>query len=456
MAATLLKGPRGGFFGLQFARRLRYQLVDTYRSLHAEYGDRCATRIGPYQLFFFFHPDDVHEILVTHARTILRDPRPMQVFAQWNGNSLLITEGEQWLRQRRLVQPAFQARRFEAYSQKMTLVIDELKTRLLSRLATAPFVDMDVDETMTGLTLDVICQTMFSTDLSSKATEIRQAVATLAEIAYHEMQQPFLWPLWLPTRWNRRKKSAMAVLDQIVWDMVRQRRKENVDKGDLLSMLLAAVDEEGDGGTLTDRQVRDETMTLMLAGHDTTAAALDWLFWLLAKHPEAAQRCRDEIQQTCGHRAVEFSDLPKLAWLNAVIRESLRLYPPAIGVFLRKATQDVRIGDVDVPKGSLISLSSLVTHRDARWFPEPDRFDPERFLPPRVHSIPQHAWFPFGAGPRICIGQQFALMEIALVLARLLPELRWTVVPGESDPVPHMTAALRPKDRLMLRFEGTC
>lgn len=137
-----------------------------------------------------------------------------------------------------------------------------------------------------------------------------------------------------------------------------------------------------------------------------------------------------------------------------MIRESLRLYPPAIGVFLRKATQDVRIGEVDVIKGSLISLSSLVTHRDARWFPDPDRFDPERFLPPRVHSIPQHAWFPFGAGPRICIGQQFALMEIALVLARLLPELRWTVVPGESDPVPHMTAALRPKNRLMLRFEG--
>ena len=453
MAISTLSGPKDGLFNLRFAKRLRNQLVETYQSLHREFGDRCACRIGPYQIFFFFHPDDIHEILVTHSKTILRDPRPMQVFAQWNGNSLLITEGEQWLRQRRLVQPAFQARRFEAYSQKMIVEIDALKDQLLTRLKTQPSVEMDVDETMTSLTLDIICQTMFSTDLKSRASEIRTAVAALAEIAYHEMQQPFIWPLWLPTRWNRRKKAAMALLDQVVWTMVRQRRRENVDKGDLLSMLLTAVDEEGDGGTLTDRQVRDEAMTLMLAGHDTTAAALDWLFWLLAKHPDAADRCRLEIQQTCGDRPVEFSDLPKLTWLNAVIRESLRLYPPAIGVFLRKATQDVRIGDVDVPKGALISLSSLVTHRDARWFPEPDRFDPERFLPSRAGSIPQYAWFPFGAGPRSCIGLHFAMMEMSLIVARWLPALRWTTVAGEPDPVPHMTAALRPKDNLKLRFE---
>jgi len=446
-------GPSDWTFGVSLARGLKYRLIETYEKLHRDHGDRVYCRVGPIRLYFFFHPDDVREVLVTHSKTIIRDPRPLKVFAQWNGNSMLIAEGEQWVRQRRLVQPAFQSRRFAGDAEKMAVGINALKETLAADIARTGHADVDIDLTMTALTLEIICQTLFSTDMKSRTQEIRRAVATLSEIAFIEMQAPFIWPLWLPTKWNRRKKKAMRVMDEIVWEMVHQRRRENVDKGDLLSMLLAAVDEEGDGGSLTDEQVRNESMTLMLAGHDTTAAGLDWLWLLLAKHPDVCERCRSELQTVCGNKAPTFADLPQLAYLNAVIREALRIYPPAIGVFLRTALEDVTIAGYEVPKGSLIALSSLVTHRDERWFPDPERFDPDRFLPPRVDSIPHGAWFPFGSGPRVCIGQSFAMTEMMLIAANLLQSFKVSLVPGQPEPVPIVTAALRPRDPLWLRFE---
>lgn len=453
MAAKFPPGPVDWTFGFNFTRRLKYRLMETYEALHRDYGDQVYCRVGPFRLYFFFHPDDVHEVLVTHSKTIIRDPRPLKAFAQWNGNSLLIAEGEQWVRQRRLVQPAFQSRRFAAYADKMAIGIDGLKETLAAEITRKGHADVNIDQTMTTLTLDIICQTLFSTDMKSHAQEIAKAVATLSEIAFFEMQALFIWPRWLPTKWNRRKNKSIRILDTVVWDLIHQRRKENVDKGDLLSMLLTAVDEEGDGGSLTDEQVRNEAMTLMLAGHDTSAAALDWLWLLLAKHPGICDRCRSELQSVCGNNAPAFADLSRLIYLNAVIRESLRLYPPAIGVFLRKATEDVTIAGYTVPKGSLIGLSSLVTQRDERWFPNPSRFDPERFLPPRVDAIPHNAWFPFGAGPRVCIGQSFAMTEMMLITARLLQAFRVSIVPGQPEPVPVVTAALRPRDPLWLRFE---
>ena len=453
MPTELPPGPVDWTFGLSFTHRLKYKLIETYEGLHRDYGDRVYCKVGPIRLYFFFHPDDVREVLVTHSKTIIRDPRPLRVFAQWNGNSMLIAEGEQWVRQRRLVQPAFQSRRFAGYAEKMALGIEDLRQSLMEDISRTGHADVDIDQTMTTLTLDIISQTLFSTDLKSHAKEIGTAVATLSQIAFHEMQALFIWPRWLPTKWNRRKNEAIRILDGVVWDLIHKRRKENVDKGDLLSMLLSAVDEEGDGGSLTDEQVRNEAMTLMLAGHDTSAAGLDWLWMLLAKHPEVCDRCRAELRAVCGNNAPTFADLTKLTYLNAVIRESLRLYPPAIGVFLRKATEDVTIAGYTVPKGSLISVSSLVTQRDERWFPNPEQFDPERFLPPRVDSIPHNAWFPFGAGPRVCIGQSFAMTEMMLITARLLQSFRVSLVPGQPEPVPVVTAALRPKDPLWLRFE---
>ena len=244
----------------------------------------------------------------------------------------------------------------------------------------------------------------------------------------------------------------MRVLDQLVWRFVRARRQEGHDHGDLLSMLLTAVDEDAGGARLDDRQVRDEAMTLMLAGHDTTAAALDWVWYCLARFPDVAAGCRQEVSRIVGDREPMAADVPRLPFVEATIKETLRLYPPAIGVFLRQAKSELFMGGYRVRRGSLITLSTFVTQRDPRWFPEPLRFDTERFLAPRAEDIPPGAYFPFGAGPRACIGQSFAMTEITLIVATVLQRCDVSLLPGTSDPKLHVHLALRPQGKLILRW----
>lgn len=432
---------------------MKADVLGVYSALHRDYGDSVSFRTGPYRLFIFYHPEQVREVLVTRAKSLIRLPRVMKTFAQWNGNSVLIAEGEQWIRQRRLVQPAFQPRRMENYGRTMVGSVRQLVDSWSEAIDRDGHLDVDIDEAMTKLTLSIICRTMFDTEVDDISGEIAEAVSVLSNVAYYEMQAPVRLPIWVPTAWNRRKRWAMNVLDRAVWRFVRERRQDGSDHGDLLSMLLAAVDDESGGARLDDRQVRDEAMTLMLAGHDTTAAGLDWLWYSLATDPEVARRCREEVDSVVGQREPSASDIEQLPFLSATIKETLRLYPPAVGVFLRQATSDLEIGGFDVPKGSLITLSSFVTQRDSRWFADPERFDPQRFLPERADDIPGGAYFPFGAGPRVCIGQSFALTEMTLVAATMLQKCEVQAVPGAADPGMHVTMALRPKERLTLRWK---
>jgi cytochrome P450 len=445
------EGPSDRCFGLRLIARMRRDVLGTYHWLNREYGDQVSYRVGPYRLFVYFHPDQVREVLVTQAKGTIRNARVMATLAQWNGDSILIAEGEDWVRQRRLVQPAFHPRRLEGYAQtivKATIRLADSWTAEVERLG---YHDLEINETMTGLTLETICRALFNVGPRSESPEIAAAVKTLSEVAFYEMQSPFRMSRWWPTRRYRRKRWAMAVLDKFVWNIVRTRRAENRDHGDLLSMLLAAVDEDGEG-RLTDKQVRDEAMTLMLAGHDTTAAGLDWLWYLLATHPEIADRCRTEMASVLHNRRPTAEDVSRLPYTEAVVKESLRLYPPAIGVFLRQASRDLVIGGYDVPRNSLLTLSSVVTHRDPRWFRDPDRFDPERFLPPLSADIPNGAYFPFGLGPRVCIGQNFAMTEMILIAATLLPMFNVAPAPNQSEPIPFVHLALRPQDPLWLRW----
>lgn len=211
--------------------------------------------------------------------------------------------------------------------------------------------------------------------------------------------------------------------------------------------------EDPGGPKLDDQQVRDEAVTLMLAGHDTTAAAFNWLWYCLAKYPDVATRCREEVEAVIGHRQPIFSDIANLPVLGATIKETLRLYPPAFATFLRQATEDLTIGGYEIAKGSLITVSPFVTQRDSRWFDQPDRFEVDRFLPPCADEIPINAYFPFGAGPRACIGQLFATTELTLVAATMLQECEVELIPGQADPQMHVTMALRPKEHLMLRWK---
>jgi cytochrome P450 len=315
------------------------------------------------------------------------------------------------------------------------------------------YIDVDIDKAMTGLTLSIICKTMFDREVEDVSDDIFEAVSVLSIVAYYEMQAAVRLPLWIPTSWNRKKRWALNVLDNAVWQFVRERRADGSDHGDLLSMLLAAVDEESGGTRMNDRQVRDEAMALMLAGHDTTAAGMDWVWYNIARFPEVARRCQEEIDAVVGDREPLASDIDQLPYLVATIKESLRLYPPAIGIFLRQTTCDLVIGGFDVPKGSLISLSSYVTHRDPRWFTDPERFDPARFLPNRADEIQNGACFPFGAGPRVCIGQSFAMTEMVLVAASMLQACDVESVPGRADPTMQVTMALRPKEQLLIRWK---
>jgi cytochrome P450 len=439
-------------FGMRTMAWMKADVLAAYMQLQREYGDTVTFKTGPYRLFICFHPDQVREVLVTQAKSFVRFPRVMQTFSQWNGRSILIVEGEDWVRQRRLVQPAFQPRRFEEYGRTMVDVTRRMIDSWQPEFDRAGHVDVEINRAMTSLTLEIICKVLFDADVRDESSEIARAVATLSEVAFHEMQAPVRMPKWWPTTFHRRKRAAIRTLDDAVWRIVRQRRAEGRDHGDLLSILLTSVDEEGDGGRLDDRQVRDEAMTLMLAGHDTSAAALDWFWYNIARFPDVAARCRAEIDSVLNGRRPAAADVPRLKFVEATIKETLRLYPPAIGIFLRQATTDVRIGGYDVAKGELVTLSSFVTQRDPRWFAEPERFDPERFLPPRAESIVPGAYFPFGAGPRVCIGQSFAMTEMVLVAATIVQLCDVTLAPGASEPQLHVHMALRPKHDLILRW----
>jgi cytochrome P450 len=433
-------------------RRIKEDVLGYYTELHRRHGDVVYMRLGPFRTYAFFHPDAAREVLVTKAKQFRRFRRPMQVLAQWNGNSLLITEGDEWLRQRRMVQPAFQARRFEHYASCMVARTRNRLDRWLKTIETAGGIETDIGKEMTNLTLEIIAKTMFDAEISAEASDLGRAAAILSEIAVKEMESPWTLPDWLPLPEKRRKRWAMQRLDETVRRFIRERRASGLDKGDLLSMLLLAVDEEGDGGRFTDEQARDQCMTLLLAGHDTTAAGLIWLFYSLARQPQIAALVHKELDAVLEGRAPTSSDLFHLNYTERVVKETLRLYPPAIAMFMRQALEDVEIAGYRLPRHSLVQLFPYICQRDPRWFPEPETFDPDRFLPERQRTLPQFAYFPFGGGPRLCIGNAFATMEMTLVVATLLQHLKVELAPGQGEAQPVALMSLRPKNEVRLRW----
>jgi cytochrome P450 len=313
--------------------------------------------------------------------------------------------------------------------------------------------EVNMADAMTHLTLDITGKTLFGVELAGREAPLREAVRTLSEVFMQELNATLRLPDWLPLPGKRRKRAAIGVLDRFVREVIRERRASGEDRGDLLSMLLLAVDAEGDGRGMTDEQARDEAMTLFNAGHDSTAAGLAWVWYLVAKHPEVQARIVAEVDAALGGRPAAAEDLPRLAYAERVVKEALRLYPPTWSLFAREAVADVEVGGYTLPRGSWVAMFPYVLHRDPRWFPEPERFDPERFAPGRVEQVPPLAYVPFGAGPHACIGNAFASMEMVLILATVLQQVRVELAPGQGDAEPEPLIALRPKGGVRVKVK---
>ncbi len=399
-----------------------------------EYGDVVWARFGPRVVVFLNHPDLVEEVLVNQNRKFIKHYR-LRDATRTLGQGLLISEGEFWRGQRKLAQPAFHRERIAAYGQLMV----QLTERMLLGWANGQV--RDAQDAMMRLTLEIVAKTLFDAEIGGDSAEVSAAMDTLMQAFVVRTASLVSPPHWFPTPMNIRVERAIRRLEQILRSIIAERRKSGEDRGDLLSMLLKAQDEES-GRRMTDTQLRDEVMTLFMAGHETTANTLTWTWFLLSQHPEAEARLHRELETVLGGRPATVADLPRLPYTESVINETLRVYPTAWMVG-RENIETVELGGYTMPVGTTFFMPQWVIHRDARWFDDPETFRPERWEGGLLQRLHRYAYFPFGGGPRICIGNNFALMESALILAAVAQRFRLRLADdARVTPLPTMT--LRP------------
>jgi len=397
-----------------------------------EYGDLPYFRLVKTDVYLVNHPDLVREVLVTNQGNFTKS-RVLQRARLLLGDGLLTSEDSFHMRQRRLVQPAFHRDRLAAYAKVMT----ESAVRLRDRWTGGG--TLEVSEEMMRLTLSIVGKTLFSADVESEASEIGEALTAVLNM-FRMVMMPFSeYFEKLPLPSVRRFEKARARLDQTIYGLIRERRKSGQDAGDLLSMLLLARDEDASGASMTDVQVRDEALTLFLAGHETTANALTWTWYLLSRNPECEARLHAEIDSVLAGRVPEMADLPQLRYTEMVFAEAMRLYPPAWAIG-RMSKAPFELGGIEIGAKAICILSPYVIQRDARWFPDPETFDPERWTPEARESRPKFSYFPFGGGARGCIGERFAWMEGALVLATVAQKWKLRLDPSQKvEPLPLIT-----------------
>jgi cytochrome P450 len=410
------------------------------RGAAAKYGDVVDVALGPMKATLVSHPDLVEDVLVTRNRLWQKDVFMRSSLGPVLGQGLLSSEGDFWRRQRRLAQPAFHRDRIASYANVMVAHA----TRLASVWRDGEV--RDVHDDMMRLTLEIVAESLFGAHVGDRAKDVGEAVAAILEVVSDpvELFLPFL--KHLPTPRRVRFRRGIEDLDKIIYGVIDQRRRSGKESDDLLSMLLHARDE--DGSRMSDRQLRDECMTLFLAGHETTAIALSWTWYLLARHPAARRELDEELAAVLGDRAPALDDVPKLAHASRIVQESLRLYPPAWSLG-REALCDLDLGGHRIRRGQQVWFCPWSIQRDPRWFDDPDAFRPERWKGDFQKTLPRYAYFPFGGGPRLCIGNAFAQMEAVLLLAVLARRFRVGVM---GDPVASPSVTLRPKGGMRARL----
>jgi len=416
--------------------------LEYFTKIACAYGDIAGLRILNFKTIFINHPDLIEEVLVTNARKYSKG-RVLRANRHVFGEGLLTSEGDFWLRQRRLAQPAFHRVRIASYAGTMV----EYTQRMLDGWRGGE--ERDAHQEMMRLTLQIVGKTLFDADVERDAQEVGKSLELLLEIGANFRRTIFV-PHWLPTPANLRVKREVAQIEKILYRIIGERRASGRDAGDLLSMLLSAQDE--DGSRMTDRQLRDEAITLFLAGHETTASTLSWTWWLLAQNPAVEAKLHAELDAVLGDRAPSLEDLPKLAYTGQVITESLRLYPAAWGM-ARLAVEDHEIAGYPVRKGMGVAMAQWVVHRDPRWYDAPEEFRPERWEGDLMKRLLRFAYFPFGGGPRQCIGNAFALMEATLILATIARKFRLRLVANHLV-APLASITLRPRHGVRVTLES--
>lgn len=399
------------------------------------------------QWYLVTHPAGVEHVLKTRGRNYRKPDRFNASVRMLAGNGILAAEGDTWLRNRRLMQPAFHRQRLAGLVTQMAEGAEAVVERW-ERMADEGG-SMEIGEEMLRLTLRIVGTTLFSHDLSGEANALGGAIRVAFQHVSRRMTMPFTAPSWLPTRENRHFTAARDVVHRTVDAMIAERHRSGETRPDLLQMLLDARDAETGAG-MDDRQVRDEAVTLMLAGHETAAASLSWAWYLLARHPQVMERMREELDAILAGRTPAVDDLPRLPYTRAVFDETLRLYPPAWGQ-PRESVEDDEIGGYRIAAGKIVVVCQWVTHRRPDLWERPDAFVPERFVDAGPGTFPPFAYYPFGGGARQCIGSHFALMEAQVILATLAQRFDLELEPGQTV-LPDATFTLRPRQGIRMRI----
>jgi cytochrome P450 len=409
--------------------------------LQKEFGDICRVRLGPFPAVLVSSAEYTQSILVENAEHFVKS-RGLRLTRPLLGDGLLTSEHEFHRRQRKLISPGFQHRRVSTYGEVMARYAEAAADTWKEGET------IDVAAAMMKLTLAIAGKTMFNADLEGEAVELGGALTVANRYAIEQISAFLPLPIGWPTPRNLRARKAIARLNATVYRVIAERRASGADPGDVLSMLLGA-EEEGSGSKMNDSEVRDEVMTLFLAGHETTANALAWTFYLLSRNPDVYERLRDEVDRALGGRTPTMQDLPRMPYAMQVFKESMRLYPPGY-IIGRESTCQVELGQYRLPPKTTLFINIYGMHRNPEYFPDPERFDPDRFLPAREKQMVRSSYIPFSGGPRVCIGNQFALIEGHIVLAALAQKVTFESLgdaPVEAEPL----ITLRPRGGVSLR-----
>ncbi len=413
---------------------------------HERYGDVFGTRVLTGQSFFVRDPAVVNAINVTHAKHVQKPKVVKQMWKPFLGNGLVPNDGESWRRQHKLIMPGFHKLRIDAYAPTMAKYTREMVRGWREGE------QRDFRREMVQLTLRVVAKTLFDTDLERDSETVHQAMLDIGNALFDHAQTPIPAPRWWPSERNRRMVRALDEMDGVIERLIAERRREGKDRGDLMSHIVFAKDEKGG---MSDKQMRDELMTLIFAGHETTAHTLTWAWYLLAQNRDKLEKAQRELDRTLGGKPIGVGDLRELPYLEMCLKESLRRLP-AVWIYGRETRTEVRLGDYVIPQGAILAVSPLALGRNPKYFAEPLEYRPERWTREFERQLPRGAYVPFAAGPRVCLGKQFAMMEMRIVLGTLMQNVDVNVLEGfEPDFQPDLS--LNPGERgipMTVRFRG--